>query len=78
MIKEESHCVGCALPCVHEACPYYKVVVHYCECGEQADIEIDGKDFCYNCAEKAIDEEITALPFSEKCELLQLCTKDLY
>lgn len=71
MIKEESECVGCALPCIHDSCPYYRVQLHYCDsCGEPADIETDGKDYCYDCAEKDINEELLALPFSEKCVLL--------
>lgn len=77
MIVEESGCVDCALTCIYEGCPFYKVSVHRCKCGEQADIEIDGEDFCYDCAEKAVDKEIAALPFSEKCILLGIEVKDL-
>lgn len=79
MIKEESNCVGCALPCVYERCPYYRVKVHYCvKCGEQADIKMDGDTFCSNCAERLIDEEVAALSFKEKCELLNIEKENLY
>ena len=40
-------------------------------------MEIDGKHFCCDCAEKTVDEEIAALPFSEKCILLGIEIKDL-
>ena len=78
MIKERSECVSCELPCIHENCPYYRVKVYHCDkCGELADIEIEGEHLCYDCAEKDIDAEISALSFSEKCELLNICVKDL-
>lgn len=78
MTIEENGCVGCALPCVFERCPYYKIQRYYCDkCKEPADMEIDGEHLCNDCAEKAVNEEIAALPFSEKCVLLGIDVKDL-
>lgn len=78
MTVDESDCVSCALPCIYEQCPYYKARRYYCDrCKESADMEIDGEHFCNECAEKAVDEEISALPFSEKCILLGIKIKDL-
>ena len=78
MTVNESDCVDCALPCIYEQCSYYRVKRYYCDkCKEPADMEIDGKHFCCDCAEKTVDEEISALPFSEKCILLGIEIKDL-
>ena len=77
MTVEESDCVGCELPCIFEQCPYYKIRRYYCDrCNEPADMEIDGENFCCDCAGKAVDEEIAALPFNEKCILLGIKIKD--
>lgn len=36
MIKTESDCLNCGLPCRHELCPHYKVKRLYCdECKER-------------------------------------------
>lgn len=51
MIRIESECVDCELPCVYNACPYYKVARLYCdECGEEADLwKFDGEELCVCC-----------------------------
>ena len=47
--KLESNCVSCQLPCLGRSCPYYEVEVANCDvCGEEAEYEIDGEDYCKN------------------------------
>lgn len=56
MLKYENGCVGCQLPCLYNSCPYYRIPVNYCDkCGDYADINLDGEDFCIPCAEKRLD-----------------------
>ena len=50
MIRIENHCVCCELPCIYDACPYYRVEVHYCgSCGKACTGEAE---LCEECAVK--------------------------
>ncbi len=54
MVKYESQCIQCGLPCRHEACSNYRVRVLECDnCGERADklyIGVFGRELCESCA----------------------------
>lgn len=55
MVKTESGCVNCGLPCIGKACPYHTVEIHYCdECDEELDdiYEVDGDELCEYCLKK--------------------------
>lgn len=57
MLKYENGCVGCQLPCIYEACTYYRIPVNYCDkCGDYADVNIDENDFCMPHAEEMLDK----------------------
>lgn len=53
LIRVESDCVGCPkeLGCLYEACPYYRVIRHYCDkCGEEDDLYyFDDEELCPSC-----------------------------
>ena len=58
MIKIESDCVDCGLPCRYEACPHYKYVIYECDCcGEQEDnlYLFDGQELCIYCVEDKLE-----------------------
>ena len=66
MRKEENDCVSCpaGVPCLGKSCPIRRVERIYCDnCGDEIDpdyaTEIDGYDYCYDCAEelKLLEEE---------------------
>lgn len=66
MRKEENDCVSCpaGIPCLGKSCPIRRVERIYCDnCGDEIDpdyvVEIDGYDYCYDCAEelKLLEEE---------------------
>ena len=69
--ETESGCVDCGLPCLGHSCQYYEVEVAYCDdCGEEADYEIDGGDYCENCAEKFLQEsfDIAKIVLKNSCK----------
>lgn len=54
MVKFESDCLECGLPCKGRACPNYEVEVHYCDCcGKDLYLETiydDGQEeLCEDC-----------------------------
>ena len=51
MKRTENECVSCGLPCMHEACPNYRVTRYYCdECKEEGVLyEFDGQELCSEC-----------------------------
>lgn len=67
MEQIENHCVGCQLPCLYSACPYYEVTVHYCDqCyKEEAKYEIEGEDFCEDCAKEYFRNLIDDIGYRE-------------
>lgn len=46
-----SDCVECDLPCIYEACRYYKAERYLCdECNEEAELYyFDGQELCADC-----------------------------
>lgn len=53
MIKYESDCVDCGLPCIGVACRYYSSPHYYCDkCGEETDelyADFNGMEVCSEC-----------------------------
>ena len=59
MIRIESDCCDCGLPCLHESCPHYKVVIYECDdCGYPVDAlyRYDGLELCIECIEKRLEK----------------------
>ena len=58
MIRVESECVDCGLPCIYDACPHYKVIIYECDsCGDEAfDLyHFDGQQLCIDCIEHRLE-----------------------
>ena len=58
MIKIESDCYDCDLPCIYEACPHYRVVVYKCDhCKYPVDklYHFDGEELCIDCIEHRLE-----------------------
>ena len=74
MKKIENFCVDCDLPCLGIACPNRNVPVYYCDiCNSDcANYVIDGEDYCFECAQKRMQELFDELTLSEKAELLKV------
>lgn len=71
MIRYESQCVNCDLPCLRESCPNYRVENRYCDkCKEEADYILDGDDYCEDCAEECLVNFFKELSLKEKSEIL--------
>ena len=60
MIRVESGCVDCGLPCMNRACRYYKHIIYECDaCGEEGPIYwFDNDQLCINCVEERLEEVI--------------------
>ena len=58
MIRTESGCVDCGLPCLHSACPHYEHVVYECDnCEEESKLYwFNGKQLCISCIEEQLEE----------------------
>ena len=58
MVKVESGCVDCGLPCIHGACRYYKHVIYECDsCGEESPLYwFDGNQLCIGCIAEKLEE----------------------
>lgn len=59
MIVIENECVDCDLPCIYEACPYYRVVRYYCDrCGSEEDVLYwwNGEQLCLDCIANDLEE----------------------
>lgn len=55
MVRTESGCVDCGLPCLYSSCPYDRVTVLECDrCHDEVDelYEVDGEDLCLSCLKK--------------------------
>ena len=76
MMKYESDCVCCGLPCKYELCPHYRVKAYYCDkCKDDtpAEYEYDGTHYCKDCLESKLDVRfMRVLSVSEKIEALGL------
>ena len=78
MIRYESRCVNCDLPCLRESCPYFRVEIHYCDkCKEEADYVLDGDDYCEDCAEEYLTNFFKELLLKEKAKLLNINIESL-
>ncbi len=76
--KIETECVSCQLPCLGKSCPYYEVEVAYCDdCGEEAKYEIEGDDYCQDCAEKYLEECFNNLSIKDKADCLDISLSDI-
>lgn len=77
MIREESGCVGCQLPCLGKNCPYHTVKIHYCEiCQRKANYKIDGEDLCSFHLEEQLNDWFKSLSIREKIEVLEVLNVD--
>lgn len=77
MFIEESMCVDCDLPCLQNACPYYKVRTPICDrCGDYAEYRFhDEDDFCESCAYEYLEEAWNDYSIENKAEMLEIqCT----
>lgn len=73
MIKQESNCVSCQLPCLFMSCPYYKTEAVCCDrCGDPAVYNIDGMDYCESCAAEELDETFRSLSVKEMADTLDV------
>lgn len=55
MVRIESDCCDCGLPCLYGACPHYKVVRYICDCCEEEVGDLyyfDGQELCLYCIEQ--------------------------
>lgn len=61
MVRTESGCVDCGLPCLRDACPNYRVLVLECDrCHDEAEelFDVDGEDLCVDCLKKEFRKEV--------------------
>lgn len=58
MIRVESGCVDCGLPCLYNACPHYEHVVFECDsCGEEIKLYwFDDRQLCIDCIIEQLEE----------------------
>ena len=57
MIAIENDCVDCGLPCIYEACRYYKAVHYYCDrCQDETTLYVWGNEqLCFECILKDLE-----------------------
>ena len=58
MIRLESDCVDCGLPCIYQSCPHYQMVIYECDdCGHEVDklYDYDGQELCIDCIELRLE-----------------------
>ena len=58
MVKIESGCVDCGLPCLYNSCPYYKRIAYECDsCGEESKLYwFDNCQLCIDCITERLEE----------------------
>ena len=58
MIRIESGCVDCGLPCLHSACQHHQHIVYECDdCGREDKLYwFDGKQLCIECIAEQLEE----------------------
>lgn len=52
MVITKNECVSCGFPCMHDACPNYRVTRYYCDrCKQSVDElrEYEGEQLCDDC-----------------------------
>ncbi len=80
MKETRDECVGCppGMGCMGRSCPYANVEVTICDkCREDAAYNIDGEDFCEDCAQKYLTELFQSLSLQEQAELLDVELEEL-
>ena len=58
MVRVESDCVDCGLPCIYESCLHYQVVIYKCDCcGDEVDdlYYFDGLEMCVDCIKHRLE-----------------------
>ena len=58
MVRIESECRDCGLPCLYESCPHYKVVIYECDCCHDEGFNLyhfDGLEMCIDCIEDRLE-----------------------
>lgn len=61
MVKYESGCVSCGLPCLGSACPHNRVTVLVCDrCHDEVDelYEVGSEDLCEDCLKKEFRKDV--------------------
>ena len=61
MVRTESGCFDCGLPCNGLACPNYRVLVFECDrCHDEVDelYVVDGEDLCLDCLKNEFRKEV--------------------
>lgn len=58
MKRIENECCDCGLPCIYEACKYYRVVRYYCDsCKEENELYyFDNEELCADCILDRLDK----------------------
>jgi hypothetical protein len=72
MLKYEDYCVSCPpeMGCLGSSCPNRNVAVYYCDtCDDYAAYQLDGEDYCEECAEKYL---VSLYDNPEDCEELDI------
>lgn len=62
MVRHESGCFDCGLPCLGVACPAYRVVVLECDrCHDEVEelFEVDGEDLCEDCLKNEFRKDVS-------------------
>ena len=80
MRRYEDYCVSCPkeIGCLGTSCPYMNVPVDYCDnCGEHAVCNIDGEDYCEECATKYLQDLFDNLSLAEKAEMLEVSFEEI-
>lgn len=71
MRRLENQCVGCDTCTLGHGCPMLNVQVVECDrCGDSAAFNIDGEDYCFDCALDMLKEEFNRYSISEMAEML--------
>lgn len=58
MVRIESDCCDCDLPCLYGSCPHYQIIVYECDdCGYEVDklYHYDGQELCIDCIEHRLE-----------------------
>lgn len=73
MIKNESFCVDCGLPCIGDLCSNKNSAVCYCdECKTNVgEFRIDEKDLCSSCARSYLQDLFNDLSIEEEASVLE-------
>ena len=58
MVRLESDCVDCGLPCLYESCPHYQIAIYECDdcgCDARNIYYFDGQELCIDCIERRLE-----------------------